>query len=178
MTCATEPITLPEIANAIRAATEEVFSIMLGIEVAAGEAEMGQAGQNHSGVVAVLGLTGAWSGSGQLSCDSGLALRIASKLLMADYETVDEEVLDAIAEVANMIVGNAKTALENTLGPMGLSAPAVFYGGDFVTRVVGNPQMVRVPFTCPEGSLTVQIVVAPVALWISKHDSLHRDLAH
>ena len=159
MTCATDPITLPEIGNAIRAATGEVFSVMLGIDVAAGDAQMAQAGQNHSGVVAVLGLTGAWGGSGQLSCESALALRIASKLLMADYEAVDEEVLDAIAEVANMIVGNVKTTLENTLGPMELSAPAVFFVGDFATRVVGNPQMVRVPFTCAEGSLTVQIVL-------------------
>jgi len=106
-----EPITLPEIGNAIRAATGEVFSVMLGIDAAAGDAQVGQAGQNHSGVVAVLGLTGAWGGSGQLSCESALALRIASNLLMADCEEVDEEVLDAIAEVANMIVGNVKTIL-------------------------------------------------------------------
>ncbi len=81
---------------------------------------------------------------------------------MTDFEAVDEDVLDAIAEVANMIVGNVKTTLENTLGAMGLSAPAVFFGGDFVTRVAGNPDTVRVPFTCAEGSLMVQIFVAPV----------------
>jgi chemotaxis protein CheX len=158
-----EPITLPEIGLAICAATDEVFSVMLGIELTAGEPQTGRVAQDHSGVVAVLGLTGEWGGSGQVSCEPGLALQIASKLLMAEYTAVDEEVLDAVAEVANMIVGNVKTTLEHTLGPMGLSAPAVFSGGEFETRVVGNPNMVLVPFTCAEGVLTVQIAVAPVA---------------
>ena len=76
---------------------------MLGVEIAAGDAQTGRAEQDHSGVVAVLGLTGEWGGSGEISCDSGLALQMASKLLMADYAAVDEEVLDAVAEVANMI---------------------------------------------------------------------------
>jgi chemotaxis protein CheX len=169
MTCTVEPITLPEIGAAIRAATAEVFSVMLGIDLTPGDARMGRTWQDHSGVVAVLGLTGAWGGSGQLSCESEFALRIASKLLMSDYDSIDEEVLDAIAEVANMIVGNVKTSLENTLGPMGLSAPAVFFGGDFETRVIGNPNMVLVPFSCAEGAMTVQVAVAPIALTRLRH---------
>jgi chemotaxis protein CheX len=150
-----------EIAGAISAATEEVFSVMLGIDIAAGGARIGQASQDHSGIVAVLGLTGNWAGSGQLSVDTGLALQIASKLLMADYDTVDEDVLDAVAEVSNMIIGNVKTALEQTLGPMGLSVPAVAFGGDFETRAIGNRDLVLVPFSCAQGGLSVQVVVAP-----------------
>lgn len=169
MTCVIEPITLPDIACAIRGATEEVFSVMLGINVASGDTQLGRAGQEHSGVVAVLGLTGAWGGSGQLSCDPRLAVDIASKLLMADYESVNEEVLDAIAEVANMIIGNVKNSLEQTLGPMGLSIPSVFFGGDFGTRVVGQTNMILVPFTCAEGSMTVQIAIAPVARTRLRH---------
>jgi chemotaxis protein CheX len=168
MTCMNEPITLPEIGSAICAAAQEVFSVMLGIDLTSGDAQMGRSCQQrtgvaHSGVVAVLGLTGAWGGSGEVSIESALALEIASRLLLSKYDVVDEEVLDAIAEVANMIVGNVKTALEHTLGAMGMSAPAVFFGGEFETRVVGNPNMVLVPFACGEGTLTVQVAVAPVA---------------
>lgn len=111
----------------------------------------------------MLGLTGAWGGSGQLSCDRELAVHIARQLLMSDCASVDEEVLDAMAEVANMIVGNVKTHLEQTLGPMGLSTPAVFFGGDFETRVVGKTNTVLVPFGCAAGELTVQVAVAPMA---------------
>lgn len=163
MTCVSEPTTLPDIGSAIRSATAEVFSVMLGIEVAAGEDHAGLAGQDHSGVVAVLGLTGAWGGSGELSCDPQLAVHIARQLLMSDCDAVDEEVLDAVAEVANMIVGNVKTHLEHALGAMGLSTPAVFFGGDFETRVVGKSHTMLVPFTCAAGTMTVRIAIAPMA---------------
>lgn len=171
MTAVAEPITLPDISCAIRTATTEVFSVMLGINVEAGEGQTGRREQDRSGIVAVLGLTGAWGGSGQFSCDAALALRIASQLLMANFEKVDEEVLDAVAEVANMIIGNVKTALEQTAGPMGLSTPAVFFGGDFETRVVGNTKTVLVPFACGAGAMTVQVAVAPMARTRLRHRS-------
>ena len=163
MTCEAEPVTRPDIGCAIRQATTEVFSVMLGIDVEAGADQSGLSDVDHSGVVAVLGLTGAWGGSGEVSCDSALALEIAHRLLMSECSAMDEEVLDAVAEVANMIVGNVKTLLEHTLGPMGLSTPAVFFGGDFETRVVGRTTKVLVPFSCATGSLTVQVAIAPMA---------------
>jgi chemotaxis protein CheX len=168
MTCAIEAISLPEIGHAICTATEEVFSVMLGMTLIPGDPQMGRTAHDHTGVVAVLGLTGAWGGSGEVSCESEFALRIASKLLMAEYDAVGEDVLDAVSEVANMIVGNVKTSMEHTLGPMGMSAPAVFFGGDFETRVAGKTNMVLVPFSCAEGLMTVQIAVAPVAPLIAR----------
>lgn len=80
---------------------------------------------------------------------------------MSEYVQVDEDVLDTVAEVANMIIGNVKTVCEKKLGAMGLSTPAVFFGGDFETRVAGNPNMVLVPFRCATGGLTVQVAIAP-----------------
>ncbi len=117
----------------------------------------------------MLGLTGEWGGSGQLSCDLELAVHIARQLLMSDCACVNEEVLDAVAEVANMIVGNVKTHIEQTLGPMGLSIPAVFFGGDFETRVVGKTNTVLVPFTCAAGAMTVQVAIAPMARTRLRH---------
>lgn len=135
---------------------------MLGFDVTAGDDQTGHTARDHAGVVAVLGLTGAWGGTGQLSCDAELAKQIARKLLMSDYAAVDEEVLDAVAEVANMIVGNVKTYLEQSLGPMALSTPAVFFGNDFEARVVGKTNKVLVPFTCEAGVMTVQVALAPM----------------
>jgi len=153
--------TQPVIAAAIEAATLEVFSVMLGLEVHCGEARLGQIAQDLSGVVAVLGLTGAWAGTGQVSCDTELACEIAGKLLMAEYAAVDDDVLDAMAEVANMVVGNVKNALEETLGPISLSTPSVIFGGSFETRVAAGSDSVVVPFESGGKRMTVQIVIAP-----------------
>ena len=48
-------------------------------------------------------------------------------MLMAEYLAVDGDVLDAVAEVANMILGNVKTTLERSLGSMGMSIPDGYF---------------------------------------------------
>jgi CheY-specific phosphatase CheX len=47
-------------------------------------------------------------------------------------------VLDAFAELIDMIIGNVKTALEEHLGPMGMSVPTVVHGKNFTTRTVAG----------------------------------------
>jgi chemotaxis protein CheX len=158
----TQPITETEIADAIRAAAGDVFSTMLGLELIAGEMEIGEAAaRNRASVVALLGFAGEWAGSGTLYCDGRFACHMAAQLLMAEFHSVDDEVLDAVAEVANMIVGNVKTAMEQKLGSMGLSTPTVIYGRNFETRTIGTKEWVTVPFQCGEFSMGVQITIAP-----------------
>jgi chemotaxis protein CheX len=157
-----DPITQAEIAEAIQSATAEVFSTMLGIEITPGETASGQtAGCPQSGVVALLGLAGDWVGSGSLSCDPPFACKMASQLLMAEYDTVNDDVLDAVAEVANMIIGNVKTALEAKVGPLGMSIPTVIYGRNFETRGVGKRDWVIVPFASGSDLMNVQVSIAP-----------------
>lgn len=160
--CATRPITEQEIADAICSSACDVFSTMLGMDLAAGPMEVGEAAsRNRAGVVALLGFAGDWVGSGTVYCDGRFACRMAGQLLMAEYDMVNDDVLDAVAEVGNMIVGNVKTALERKLGPMGLSTPTVVYGRNFETRTIGSKEWVTVPFDCGEFSMGVQITIAP-----------------
>jgi chemotaxis protein CheX len=157
------PLPQEEIATIICSATSEVFSTMLGIEITAGQLESGKtAGAKKSGVVALLGLAGDWVGSGSLSCDQPFACKMASALLMAEYAAVDDDVLDAVAEVANMVIGNVKTTLEEKLGPLGLSVPTVIYGRNFEAHSVGHNDWVIVPFDAGEGNLfNVQLSIVP-----------------
>ena len=101
-----------------------------------------------------------------------MACKIASAMLMAEYDSVDDDVLDAIAEVANMVVGNIKNLIEDDLGPMGLSTPTVISGCDFETRTPGNPDWVLVPFECDGETVTVQVVLAPATGVARKRHSL------
>ena len=158
-----------EIGDAIRAATREVFSTMVGLDAVPGETVVTRSSagpgvsRHYPGVMAFLGLTGEWSGSGQFSCAPELACRIAGQMLLSDYPAVNEEVLDVVSEVANMIIGNIKNTLELRLGPMGLSTPTVVSGSDFDARIAGNPERVAVPFQCGGDSMTVQVVLARTA---------------
>ena len=161
-TSATRPISEQEIAEAICSSTCNVFSTMLGMELVPGPMEIGEAAsRNRAGVVALLGFAGDWAGSGTRYCDGPSACRMAAQLLMAECDAVNDDVLDAVAEVGNMIVGNVKTVLERNLGPMGLSTPTVIYGRNFETRTVGSKEWVTVRFECGEYSMGVQITIAP-----------------
>jgi chemotaxis protein CheX len=149
-------------AERICAATEEVFTTMLSLETAAGEAYTERAAAPSSeGVVALIGLAGDWIGTASLSCSAPFACRIASQMLMMEVQAVDGDVLDAVAEVANMIIGNVKTGLEMDLGPMGMSIPTIIFGKNFSARSAGSEEWVTVPFTCEGARIEVKICLAP-----------------
>ena len=74
---------------------------------------------------------------------------------------VDEEVLDAVAELTNMIIGSVKTDLEQHLGPLGLSIPTVVFGRNFKTRSAGNTEWIVVRFHWDDECLLVKMCLAP-----------------
>jgi len=167
-----------KVVQAICDSTREVFSTMLGMEIEAGESYCQQSvpGAN-AGVVSLIGLGGDWVGSGSFSCSPEFARHISSALLMTEFAYVDEEVLDAVAEVTNMIIGNVKNSLEKDLGPMGLSIPTVIFGRNFTTRSVGNSDWIVVPFHSGNEQMKVQICIAPNKAKPSPRQGVANDLA-
>jgi chemotaxis protein CheX len=158
----TEGLTRSELAEAIRVSTHEVFSTMLNLELMPGEVFVEkEEAVPASGVVSIIGLAAAWVGSGSLSCSAQFACKMASHFLMAEYEGVNDDVLDSVAEVTNMIIGNVKTQLENRLGAMGLSTPTVIYGRNFQTRGARNQEWTVVPFTLGDDGMCIQMCVVP-----------------
>ena len=155
-------ITSAELSDAIKAATHDVFLTMLGVELKPGEVytEKTEAAP-ASGVVSLIGLAGPWVGTGSLSCTASFACRIAGQMLMTEYPAICEDVLDAVAEITNMIVGNVKTTLENRVGNMLLSTPTVIYGRNFQTRSARNQEWTIVPFEWDGERMCVQVCIAP-----------------
>jgi len=152
-----------EIAEAIQTAAHEVFATMLGIEIMshARMTEQTVAAAPSGGVVSLIGLAGAWAGTGSLSCTAHFACKMSSQFLMTELPAVDEEVLDAVAEITNMIIGNVKTMLELKVGSMGLSTPPVIFGRNFQTRSARIHDWTVVRFTCGEDQFYVQLCLAP-----------------
>ena len=147
-----------KIVEAVRAATTEVFNTMLGMEIQAGQpyVETNAPGPSD-GVASLVGLAGAWTGTGSIYCSAAFACRLCSQFLMTEFRSVDEEVLDAVAELSNMIIGNFKNLIEPELGPLMLSIPTVVFGRNFTTRNLGKHEWTVVPFHCGADRLDVQI---------------------
>jgi chemotaxis protein CheX len=152
------------VVQAIGTATCEVFSTMLGSDVTPGEAfPEKRATAPVDGVVSLIGLAGPWIGTGCLTCSPALACKLSEQLLMSEFESVNDEVLDAVAELTNMIIGNVKTILEQDFGPMALSIPTVVFGRNFTARSAGSEEWAVVPFAFPEGRLYVKLCLAPAS---------------
>jgi chemotaxis protein CheX len=157
-----EAMTQSELVAAIETATRDVFTTMLSATIVAGAVFVEKEEKTPtSGVISLIGFAGTWVGSGSLSCSASLACKIASRFLMAEYDAVGEDVLDSVAEVTNMIIGNVKTVLENRLGGMGLSTPTVIYGRNFQTRSTKNQEWTVVPFEFEGERLCVQVCLTP-----------------
>lgn len=150
------------IVNSVRQSTAQVFSTMLGVEVEPLDFTVEDGAPNaNDGVVSFIGLAGTWVGTGSVTCSPVLACRICANMLMTESNSVNEEVLDAVAELTNMIIGSVKTDLEAETGPLGLSIPTVVFGKNFKTKSAGHAEWIVVPFRWDDETLTVKMCLTP-----------------
>jgi len=158
------------IAGSITRSTSEVFSTMLDAQVTCESVSVeSRSPEASDGVVSFIGLAGAWIGAGSLACSPTMACRICSRMLMTENPAVDDEVLDAVAELTNMIVGGVKTDLEPNLGPLGLSIPTVVYGKNFKAKGAGITEWIVATFEWEEERLIVRVCLAPTAVAHAAH---------
>jgi len=170
-----------KVIKSICTATEQVFSTMMTLEVVP-EAPYEEANStgNVDGVVAMIGLAGSWVGGGVIHCDARLARTLYTHMLMmegeAESDAVNADVLDAVAEIANMIIGNVKNDVEEDLGVIGMGIPSVVFGRNFATRSAGTNWIV-VPFVCGDAHLWVKFCLTPPTSYAGGPEILGREFA-
>ncbi len=117
--------------NDLRELVEAVWSTTLAIEASVLAAPM--ASEPGAKVFACVTISGAWNGAVVFESDVAGACHIAGAMLDMDpKQLADDDVRDAIGEVANMIGGNVKALLPQ---PSALSLPSVARGRDCVVEV-------------------------------------------
>ena len=134
--------------------TQDIFSTMLGIE--AWPVECAPGGDQAHTVVGAIHHAGPWKGVLLLECQPLQASAFTAKLTgISPPDSVDNDVRDALGEIANMIAGNLKTIL-----PPGtvLCAPAVVEGSSFTLKVCGGNDSLRLEFDSSIGPFTVTLV--------------------
>lgn len=150
------------IQDLISQAAANVFSTMLGTAVGPSETWIEHdIPEVSDGIVSFIGLAGAWAGTGSVVCSPTVACRICSLMLMTESTSVDADVLDAVAELTNMIIGSVKNDLEPHVGSLGLSIPTVVFGKNFKTRSAGSVDWVVVRFPWEGETFTVKMFLAP-----------------
>ncbi len=162
----------------VQSTASNVFATMLGLTIIPQDVYVEKHGTvSNAGLVAMVGMAGPVSGSGCLCLSKAFGCFVASRFLMSEYDEVNDDVLDAVAEVTNMIVGGLKTALEEDLGPMGLSIPTIVFGENYITRSPSLGERMVLSFKCEEDGIDERFTILVCLISGNQNRSYLRELA-
>lgn len=141
--------------------TQEIFSSMIMLEVSPGEPYQRKNGMLKDSVSGIIGLAGNIKGLLAIHLPTPVALAVTTAFLGMEVEQVDDDVRDAIGELANMLGGNIKSALDPKGSEIQLSMPSCISGEEYSIDCVADAQEVTVPFDLDGSTFLVELQLAP-----------------
>lgn len=142
--------------NSISQATQEIFQTMLMMEASPGEVLVERTNLFENSVTAIVGMAGANKGMLAIHIPKSTALVITSSFLMMEVSEVDEDVKDAIGELANMVAGSIKSDLTEKGQDFKLSIPSVICGAEYEIDCLIDSDGVCIPFSIDGGEFLVE----------------------
>lgn len=142
-------------------ATREIFETMVMKEVLPGDALSEPIKSFRNSISGIVGLAGTYQGMLAIHASEGVALEITKDFLGLESEEIDDEVKDAIGELANMIAGSVKPELSPNGKDIQLSIPSVIYG-DYTLNYFTNAEWSVIPFRTNSGDFFVELEIKNV----------------
>jgi CheY-specific phosphatase CheX len=149
---------LTTVEQEIKRATLEVFAVLVGCDVFSERPAATLGSEENCKLVSALRLSGSVRGTAHVQYTLPMATRITCRLLDAEPPLATDVVLDAMGEVANMIIGNVKSSLENQWGSIRMGTPRAGTLSDSASEL---PSMV-VDFRWKEEPFSVSLAFQPV----------------
>ena len=147
-----------EYINPFVEAAYNVLKEVLNAEISRGELYLKATSQPVLGVAAIIGLTGDVEGRVLLDMSMETAVDVASAMneeKLADLNPLGKA---TIAELANMITGQAVTKLEELGFSFDLSPPSLITGDNMVVTDTGVEALI-VPLQLPQGKIEINVAV-------------------
>lgn len=138
-------------------ATTDVFSTMLMMDLVVGDPVEGPGGEVMSNITSMLGLGGDIRGMLAVHCPAAVAMAITSGFLGMDVDELNEDVKDAIGEIANMVAGNLKIAFAGYDLKIELAIPTSIVGESYRVGGMLGARRVAVPFDMESGQFLVEL---------------------
>ena len=135
------------VGQAIIDATTEVFSTMLMVDLEVGETVEGKDGDIPANITSMIGLGKDIRGMLAVHCPAVVAKDITGSFLGMEVTELNEDVKDAIGEIANMVAGNMKVAFGEDGKNIEIAIPTTIIGDSFRTSGMAGAHRVAVYFT-------------------------------
>jgi len=139
--------------------TKGVFATMVMLDVVDREPLTEPVITFHDTITSMVGLAGSYSGILAIHCPKNLALKITSSMLGMEVTDIDDDVNDAMGEIANMVGGDVKHIFSPKGSDINLSIPTVIYGSDYVLESMSSAESLVMPFDCGEDRLLLSFKI-------------------
>lgn len=126
--------------------TQEIFSSMIMLDVSPGEPFKRSNEMLQNSISGIIGLAGTTKGMLAIHLSNDTALAVTTAFLGMDVEEIDEDVRDAVGELANMLGGSLKAVLDPTGSAINLSMPSAIHGEEYAIDCLADAETVTVPF--------------------------------
>ncbi len=146
-----------DVGKAIIDGTKDVFSTMLMVDLEHGEPIVGSDFKVESNLTSMLGLGKDIKGMLAVHCPEIAAKAITGSFLGLEVAELNEDVKDAVGEVANMVAGYLKIFFQEYDKNIELAIPTTIIGKSFSIAGMSNGTRVVVPFTMDTVSFSVEL---------------------
>jgi len=146
-----------EFVNPFASAMVMVFQKEFGMNVMRDSLALQQGPLRGADVNTIIGVTGQLEGQVIYTFDERVALRIASALMGEAVEDLDELAKSAVAELGNIITGNAAIGLSENGYNCILTPPTLLTGKELI--VTTFTPVLNIPFSTDFGSVTVHVAL-------------------
>ncbi|MGD9792957.1 MAG: chemotaxis protein CheX [Acidimicrobiia bacterium] len=129
--------------DSLAAMASDIWSAMLGMDLAPGNGAMSKLGESPT-LVSYVQISGDWAGAVTVACPTELAKRFAGAMFACDpNDLAIDEVKDALGELSNMTGGSIKGMVP---GDCQLGIPAVVEGEHLTVTIPKGHETARVDF--------------------------------
>ena len=108
-------------------------------------------------ISSLVGLAGTYNGLVCLHMPSSLALTATSSMLGMEVAGLNDDVNDAMGEIANMIAGSFKQHLSKSGMDVHLSTPSVVYGKEYAITLGNKPDQIALRFATDDDWFMVSV---------------------
>lgn len=137
--------------------TIEIFATMVMVDVSVDGPPLQTSGTLSDSISGMIGLAGTHKGVLAIHVPNHVALTITSSFLGTDVDEINDDVRDAVGELANMLGGNVKTILSKNGRDIDLSLPSTISGHKYGFKATAGIDMVILPFKTASGTFMVEL---------------------
>ena len=137
----------------------EIFTSMVMMDISVSEAEFDSKGKLENSITGVIGLAGVQKGVLAIHVPYPVAFAITGNFLGIEINEINEDVEDAIGEIANMLGGNVKSILSENGKDIELSLPSTISGSEYGFQPVKAAEEILITFNSDKGNFVIELIL-------------------